>query len=173
MEKEMYKAKDIFDLDALQKLTNALAQAFEVGLGVRTPSGERIVNDACYCRFCPEVIWKSEEGSRQCELSDMELITASDEAGHCIYRCRSAGLVDAGIKIIIEGEHIASILVGQVRLAEDQLPEEEYRKIARKFGVDEELYLERLQEVPLKTKEKFEHIVNAMAIIADQLSVLG
>lgn len=173
MGKDIYKAEDIFDLDALQKLMDALAQSFEVGLGVRTPSGERIINDACYCRFCSDVIWKSEEGNRQCELSDMELISSTNDAGHCIYRCKSAGLVDAGIKITIEGKHIASILVGQVRLEEDQLPDEEYREIARKFGVDEELYLKRLQEVPLKTKEKFGHIVNAMAIIADQLSVLG
>lgn len=173
MENQTYKVEDIFDLTALQKLIAALAQSFEVGIGVRTPSGERIIDDACFCRFCSDVIRKSEEKNRQCELSDMVLINASDGEGHCIYRCQSAGLIDAEIKIMTEGEHIASILVGQVRLEEEQLSEDEYRKMAQEFGVDEELYLKRLREVPLKTREKFEHIVNAIAIIADQLSVLG
>ena len=205
MKDEMYNFDEIFDREAMQQMMDALAQAFEVGLSVRTPSGERIINDACFCRFCSDVVRKSEEGSRQCELSDMELITASDDGSRCIYRCQSAGLIDAEIKIVIpasnepssrvctdiwrmpqgsnipqqaagystEGEHIASILVGQVRLEEEQLSEEEYRRIAQEFGVDGELYLRRLREVPLKTREKFEHIVNAVTIVADQLSVLG
>ncbi len=173
MEKQTYKLEDILDLKALHKLMNALAQSFEVGLGVRTVTGERIIEDSYYCHFCSDVIWPTEEGNRQCELSDMEIVASPNGAGPCIYRCRAAGLMDAGIKIMIEGEHIASILVGQIRLEEEQLSEEEYREMARKFGVDEELYLKRLQEVPLKTRDKFEHIVEALTIIADQLSTLG
>lgn len=174
MEKETYKFEDIFDLEALQKLMDALSQSFEVGLGVRTPSGERIIKDSCYCHFCSDIIWQSEEGNRQCALSDQELISAAYEKDStCIFRCQSGGLMDAGIRIVIEGEHIASILVGQVRLAEDQLTEQEYREIARKFGVDEDIYLQRLEEVPLKTRDKFDKILEALTIIADQLSVLG
>ena len=92
MEKQTYTFEEIFDLEALQKLMDALAQAFEVGIGVRTPAGERIIRDSFYLDFCADVMWRTEEGKQ------------------------SGGLIDAGIKIMIDGMHIATILVGQVLL---------------------------------------------------------
>lgn len=174
MEEQTYRFEDIFDLEALQKLMDALALSFEVGIGVRTPTGGRIIRDSFYCHFCPDVIWQTEEGKRQCGRSDQEIITAAyREKSPYIRRCRSGGLIDAGIKIEIEGRHIATILVGQVRLAEEQLAEEEYCEIARKLGVDEEVYLQEIHQFPLKTREKFDHILEALTLIADQLSMLG
>lgn len=174
MEKQTYRFEDIFDLEALQELMDALAQAFEVGIGVRTPTGERIIRDSFYVHFCADVIWQTEEGKLQCGRSDQDIITASyRENSPYIRRCQSGGLIDAGIKIVIEGMHIATILVGQVRLEEEQLTEEEYREIARNLGVDEEIYLRKIKEFPLKTKEKFDSILKALSLIADQLSLMG
>lgn len=174
MEKQEYKIEDIFDLKALQKLMDALAQSFEVGIGIRNPSGGRIIRDSFYCTFCSEVIQKSEEGRRRCSLSDQEIIEAAfREKSPYICRCRSGGLIDAGIRIVIEGMHIATILVGQVRLAEEEFTEEEYRETARSLGLEEELYLKKIQEMPVKTRDKFNNILEALSIIADQLSLLG
>ena len=174
MEKQEYKIEDIFDLKALQKLMDALAQSFEVGIGIRNPSGGRIIRDSFYCTFCSEVIQKSKEGRRRCSLSDQEIIEAAfREKSPYICRCRSGGLIDAGIRIVIEGMHIATILVGQVRLAEEELTEEEYRETARSLGLEEELYLKKIQEMPVKTRDKFNNILEALSIIADQLSLLG
>jgi len=174
MEKQTYTFEDIFDLKSLQKLMDALAQAFEVGIGVRTPMGDRIIRDSFYLHFCADVIWQTEEGRRQCCLSDQEIITASyREKSPYIRRCQSGGLTDAGIRIVIEGQHIATILVGQVRLEGEQLTDDEYREIARNLGVDEEVYLERIHEFPVMSKDKFDRILEALTLIADQLSVLG
>lgn len=174
MEKKIYKFEDIFDLEALQRLMDALARAFEVGIGVRTPDGKRIIRDSFYVHFCANVIWQTEEGKEQCGRSDQEIIDASyREKSPYIRRCQSGGLIDAGICIEIEGRHIATILVGQVRLEEEQLTEEEYREIARGLEVDEEVYLQKIQEFPLKTREKFEQILEALTLIADQLSLMG
>lgn len=174
MEKQTYSFEDIFDLEALQKLMDALAQAFEVGIGVRTPSGERIIRDSFYLPFCANVIWQTEEGKRQCSRSDQEIITASYlEKSPYIRRCRSGGLIDAGIRIVIDGIHIATILVGQVRLEGESLTDDEYRQIAANIGVDEEVYLQKIHEFPVMSREKFERILEALTLIADQLSVLG
>lgn len=174
MEKQTYKFEDIFDIEALQKLMDALAQAFEVGIGVRTPMGERIIRDSFYLHFCADVIWQTEAGKRQCGRSDQDIITAAyEEESPYIRRCRSGGLTDAGIKIVIDGKHIATILVGQVRLEGEQPTEEEYREIARNLGVDEEIYLRKIAEYPVMTREKFDHILEALTLIADQLSALG
>lgn len=174
MEKQTYRFEDIFDLEALQKLMDALARAFEVGIGIRTPAGERIMRDSFYIHFCTDAIRQTEEGKRQCGRSDQEIITASfQEKSPYIRKCMFGGLVDAGIKIEIGGMHIATILVGQVRLEEEQLTEEEYRGLAREMGMDEELWLQKLKKFPLKTQEKFDQILEALSLIADQLSLMG
>lgn len=174
MEKQTFKFEDIFDLEALQKLMDSLSQAFEVGIGVRTPSGQRIIRDSFFHHFCADFIWQSEEGKRRCRESDQEITSAAYlDSSPYICRCKSGGLTDAGIRIVIEGVHIATILVGQVCLEGDRLSEEEYRDIARNLGVDEELYLQKINNHPVITQEKFNHILEALTLIADQLSVLG
>jgi len=172
MEQKKYELTDIFDLNALQELMDALSQAFEVGIGMRTSSGECIIKDSAHCRLCTEVVWKSGEGRKLCDASDRRIIDSVTE-GPYICRCSSGGLTDAGIRIAIDGVHIASILVGQVRLEDDTFSEEDYRAIARRLEIDEEEYLRELGRVPIMSQKKFYSILQALSLIANQLSQLG
>lgn len=174
MEKQTCRFEDIFELDSLQKLMDALSQAFEVGIGIRAPSGERITRDSCYCHFPANMIWQKEGEKQQGSCPEPDAIAISgQEKSPYIRRSHSGGMIDAGIKIVIEGVHIATLLVGQIRLDGEQPTEEEYRELAKSLEVDEEEYLRRVSEFPVKTKEKFACILEALTLIADQLSVLG
>ena len=51
---------EIFDLEELQKLMDALSKAFGIGVGIRTPKGERLISDSHFCNFCSDVIQKCE-----------------------------------------------------------------------------------------------------------------
>ncbi|MCI8543406.1 MAG: diguanylate cyclase [Lachnospiraceae bacterium] len=169
---DAYTFQDIFDIDFLQKLIDSLSVALQVGISIRGPHGERITRDSDYCRFCRDVIKKSPVGSARCELSDKAL-SAHDGAEPCICRCQSAGLTDASVSILVEGRHLASILVGQVRLAEDVPGDEEYRANARVLKLDEEEFLEHIHAIPTITKAQFEHILDLLSLLAGQLSQLG
>ena len=127
---DTYTFQDIFDMDFLQKLIDSLSVALQVGISIRGPKGERFTKDSDYCRFCRDVVKKSPVGRARCDLSDRALSAHNDEKPY-ICHCQSAGLTDASVPIIVEGRHLASILVGQVRLAEDVPEEEEYRTNAR------------------------------------------
>lgn len=164
--------KEIFDLEELQKLMDSLSKAFGIGVGIRDPKGERLIADSHYCSFCRDVIQKCAMGKKQCEESDI-FLSAYKDPSPMIWRCRSAGLIDAGINIMVDDTHIASILVGQVRLQENELTEDEYRQIARSLELDEEEYLRGLNRIPIMSMEKFESILEAFTIIANQLSQLG
>lgn len=166
------KFEDIFDVEELQKLMASLSKSFEVGMGIRTPKGDRLICDCHFCDFCRSVIQKSDTGRKQCEKSDLTLSANADSETR-ICRCKSAGLIDAGIKLAIGDVHIATILVGQVRLKENELSDEEYREIARNLNIDEETYLEGLSKIPIVSREKFESILSSLKIIANQLSRLG
>ena len=163
---------EIFDMERLQRLMNSLSKSLEVGLCIRSPQGERLTEDSVYCTFCQNVIQHSDLGKRQCEESDVTL-SAYKEKSPTICRCKSAGLMDAGINLMVDGVHIASMLVGQVRLRENELSEEEYRQIARSLKLDEDAYMEGLGKIPIISREKFENILETLTLVADQLSQLG
>ena len=164
--------EEIFDIETLQKLMDSLSKSFEVGLCIRSPQGERLLQDSVSCDFCRDIVQKSPLGKKQCEESDV-VLSAYKEISPKICRCKSAGLMDAGINLIVDGIHIGSILVGQVRLKENELSEEEYRRIARSLNLDEEEYMKGLNRIPIMSKEKFDCILESMTIIAHQLSMLG
>lgn len=163
---------DIFDIEILQRLMDSLSKSFEVGLCIRSPEGVRLTGDSVFCRFCSELVQHSPLGKKQCEESDI-MLSAYKEVSPMICRCKSAGLIDAGINLMVDGVHIASILVGQVRLKENELSEEEYRQIARSLQLDEEAYMAGLEKIPVISREKFENILESMNILASQLSLLG
>lgn len=163
---------EIFDMETLQRLMDSLSKSLEVGLCIRSPQGERLTEDSVYCTFCRDVIQHSALGKGHCEESDVTL-SAYKEKSPTICRCKSAGLIDAGINLMVDGVHIASMLVGQVRLKENELSEEEYRRIARSLQMDENAYMEGLRKIPVISREKFESILETLTLVADQLSQLG
>ncbi len=166
------KFEDIFDVDEMEKLMDSLSKSFEVGMGIRTPEGDRLISDIHFCDFCRGIVQKSPIGRKQCEESDL-ILSANADGDTRICRCRSAGLIDAGIKLTVGDTHIATILVGQIRLKENDLSEEKYRRIAKSLNIDEEAYLEGINKIPVVSRQKFENILSSLKIIANQLSRLG
>lgn len=169
---DKYSFYDLFDIDSLQKLMDSLSSTLQVGISIRSPEGERFTEDSNYCSFCKDVIKKSEIGRIRCEQSDIALC-AYKPTSPFICHCQSAGLIDAAINIMIEDVHIANLLVGQVRLVEDELSEEKYREIARSLNLDEEEYLKNIRLIPQKTHDQFKNIITTLSLVAEQLSQLG
>lgn len=167
-----YTFQDIFDVDSLQKLMDALSTALHVGLKIRGPQGEIFTKDSDYCDFCTEFIRKSPIGGERCEQSALTLCAYKNPSPH-ICRCHSAGLTDAGINIMVDGVHMANLIVGQVRLTEDDFTEEKYRQIARSLQLDEEEYLRRIHGITPISPAQFENILNALTLLAEHLSQLG
>ncbi len=167
-----YKFQDIFDTASLQKLMDSLSATLQVGLRIRGQNGEPYTKDSDYCSFCRDVIKKSPIGSALCDQSAASLCAFKNPSPY-IRHCKSAGLTDAGINIMIDGVHIASMIVGQVRLSEDECSEEEYRKRARSLQLDEEEYLRQIYSIPPITRKRFETILDTLTLLADHLSQLG
>ena len=169
---ETYSFFEIFDVDSLQELMDSLSASLQVGISIRSPQGERFTADSDYCRFCPDIIKRSPLGRARCEESIVTLCRGKDTVPR-ICRCQPSGLVNAGISILVDGIHMFSIMVGQIRLAGEELSEEEYRDMARSLQIDEDAYLEGIRHTPLKTRKEFENILSTLSLLAKQLSYLG
>ena len=168
---DKYRFEDLFDLEKMQKLTDAMSLALEVGLVIVSPDGIPITEPSNFCPFCLNVVRKSPIGSRNCAYSDKVLGRKSEVP--IVSKCLSAGLTDAGVSIIIGGKHLASWMVGQVMIEDDMLTEEELRERARELEIDEEFFLESVKTVPVKTREQLDRILDMVHIMAMQLSEFG
>lgn len=168
---EKYEFEDLFDLDEIQRLTDAISMALEVGIVIVSPTGVPITKPSNFCNFCMNVVRKTPIGSKNCEYSDSVLGKRSDKP--IVSRCLSAGLMDAGVSIVINGKHLASWMIGQVMIEKEEMSEAEQRERARVLGIDEEVFVESIQVIPKKSREQFERILEMVHVLAMQLSELG
>ena len=168
---DKYEFQDLFDLDEVQHLTDVISMALEVGIVIVSPDGLPITKPSNFCDFCKNLIRKTEIGSKNCEYSDSILGRKSDKP--VVSRCLSAGLVDAGVSIVINGKHLASWMIGQVILEGEEMSELEQQERAKLLGIEEEIFMEGLKKVPRKSKEQFERILEMIHVLAMQLSQLG
>ena len=166
---DTYTFQDLFDIDFLQKLVDSLSATLQVGISIRGPQGERFTRDSDYCRFCRDIVKKSPIGKARCDLSDRALSAYKGDAPY-ICHCQSAGLTDASISIMVDGMHLASMLVGQVRLAEDVPDDEEYRTNAHALQLEESMFLDQVHAVPVITSTQFQRILDTLSLLANQLS---
>lgn len=102
--------------------------------------------------FCIKLTRGSKEGCRRCEKCDKE--------GNGVYSCH-AGLVDFGIPITLsDGTVLGSVIGGQV------LPENpddsKFRAVARELDINEDLYIDALHKVTVKTREEIEASANLL-----------
>lgn len=122
--------------------------ALSTGLATVAVGADGKYISECYnfTEFCINLTRGNPEGCRRCEKCDQE--------GNGVYNCH-AGLVDFGIPITLDdGTVLGSVIGGQV------LPEnpddEAFRQTARELGINEEVYLEALHKVAIKTREEIE-----------------
>ncbi|MEI6753708.1 MAG: PocR ligand-binding domain-containing protein [Paludibacter sp.] len=157
---------DIFNIDEIQKMQDIFSYATGVASLITCPDGTPITHASNFCNLC-KLVRSTEQGTNNCKKSDAH-IGSVNPTGIVIQQCLSAGLWDASVGIHVDGKHIASWLVGQVRtVGVDVLKIINY---ADEIEVSRDNYNKALNEVPLLTFERFENIVNMLANFANELT---
>lgn len=158
--------EELFDLAAIQRLQDQFAAATGVASLIVSPDGTPITLPSKFTRLCG-IIRKTMLGGSNCVKSDAA-IGGYNPSGPIVQPCLSGGLWDAGARITIGGHHVASWLIGQVR--NEAQDDESMRTYARAIGADEAAFMEAFHEVPSMSRERFEHIAQALFSLANLLS---
>ena len=161
---------DLFDIEEIQSVQDAFAQATGVASIITYPDGTPITKPSNFCRLCSEVIRGTEKGLANCMQSDA-VIGNSDPSGPVVHPCLSGGLWDAGTSITVGGQHVANWLIGQVR--NELQDDDEMLAYAASIGADPEVFRSALAEVPTMSLDQFERIAKSLFHIANQLSVVA
>jgi len=159
---------DLFDLDDIQNLQDAFAEATRVASIITTPDGTPITRPSRFCRLCNDIIRKTEKGLYNCIKSDAVLGRQNPD-GPVVQPCFSGGLWDGGASIIVGGNHVANWLIGQVKV--DRIDEGKLVEYADEIGADKQAFLDALREVPEMSLEQFQHVSKFLFMLASELSL--
>ncbi len=174
---------DLFDVEELQRMQDLFAQANGVASLITFPDGTPITQPSHDCRFCSNIAREAINGEAKKVRLDI-LLDQHDVVCPVYKTCARAGLWDASTPIAVNGNHLATWLIGQIdgptlgaangtgdlhtlkfrKIAEmlsvfaNQLSEKAYNNLQLKNIIAEK---ERLNEQLRKSEERYRLILNA------------
>ncbi len=170
MSNEKITLLDIIDRNTLQSLQDAFADA--TGMAALTTDDTGSVTELSNpTDFCMNFTRKSKVGCERCNKCDLEGGAEANRTGRpAVYFCHG-GLVDFAAPIILNGEHIGSLIGGQVLTEEPD--EDKFRQIAKEINVDPDEYIEALRKIKIVPKEQVDAAANLLYQMANALSTVG
>ena len=165
-----YELSNLIDIEKNQRLLDSFCDAIGIAAAIIDLEGEVLVGSR-WQRICTDFHRVNKWTCERCIESDTELTNELQQGKRfSIYQCRN-GLTDAASPIIIEGEHIANVFVGQFLL---KTPNREFFcQQADSYGFEETAYLEALSEVPIVPEENLPPILDFLTSFAEMVGQMG
>lgn len=164
-----YKFTDLVDIPQLKKLMVSACEITGILNAVLDSSGNILIKigwqDICtrFHRACPQT-------ESNCRKSDSFICEHLLEGTYIGYKCLN-GLMDYATPIIMEGQHLGTIFLGQ--LLHEPPDQEFFRRQADKYGFDRTAYMEALGKVPVIPKDRVVSIMSFYSQLAQLLASLG
>ena len=149
---------ELLDLSAVQKMANANFAANGMPIGIIDAIDNSILVGSGWQEICTKFHRTCEKSLYRCQASDNYIKDHLVEGQPCGYKCQN-GLWDIGIPIVVAGQHLATMFLGQF-FYEDEKPNRDFFiQQAAEFGYDLDRYLAALDKVPVFTHEKVNYII--------------
>jgi len=165
------KLLDIIDFEKI----NVLLEGYNKSTGFVTAILDlegNVLSKSGWRQICTEFHRINPKTAQNCLISDTELANkmALGEKYH-FYKCLN-GMVDVAFPIVIKGEHIANLFTGQLFFEKPDVMF--FKKQAKKYGFDENIYLDALNEIPVISEEQvkvvMEFLLKMTELITDMSS---
>lgn len=164
-----FRFSDLVDIQCLQQLLNSFYMATGIPYGLHDEENNVISGigwqDICalFHRKCPETY-------ERCQQSDAYIAAHLHEEAYIGYKCLN-GLMDYGTPIVVEGQHLGGIFLGQ--LLHEPPDEDFFRQQAQEHGFDENAYMEALRRVPIISEERVGAIMAFYSKLGQMLIAMG
>jgi len=159
----------LFSLNEIQRIQDEFSESTSVSSVIVRPSGEFITTPSRLTCLCRAVM-----GRNECCAECYRLTGGLANAGRDLplyQRCAVSGLNMALSPIHVKGVHVASWILGQVRIQDS--PEDTLPEIASRTGIAPAELLITYDKVPVMTREKFESVARSAHILCAQLSLFA
>lgn len=159
--------EELFDLNDIQAIQDAFADALGVASLISRPDGTPITQQSKFTLLCRDFVRKSEVGCARC-MQSAALLGLPHASGPRVQQCISGGLWDAGTALVVGENYVANWLVGQVR--NQDMDEGKILAFAEEIGADKDEFLKAFYQVPSMTREQFDKVARLLFLIAKKLS---
>jgi len=165
-----YKLQDLIDIPMLQSLQDKLNSIYSFPSSVVDPDGN-ILTSTGWQSICTKFHRLNPLSEQQCKQSDRYIFNHLDESNSTVsYRCPH-GLVDNATPIIINGMHLGNFFTGQFFLEKPDI--DFFKENARKYGFEEQEYLDAVKEVPVWSKQQLDSYLFFIKSFTEMLAGIG
>lgn len=162
---------DVMEISLLQKFLDNFADSMNLASVAVDRDGNPVTNPSSYTRICAQYTHSTKAGDDRCAASHKKGGQEAARLGRpYIFKCHS-GLIDFAAPIIVEGELIGTILGGQILSKKPN--DDEFRRVAREIGVNEDQYINALHEVNITSEKNIQAAAEVLFIVANSLSQIG
>ncbi len=148
----------LLDMSLVQRLADANYTANGMPFGIVDVSDGSVLAERGMQEICVKFHRAHPRSLQLCVESDRYIATRLSHATPCEYRCKN-GLRDIAIPIVVAGETLAALILGQF-FYEGEAPDREFfAQQARRYGYDEQAYLAALDRVPVFSRRVVDNIV--------------
>ena len=165
------KITDILDVELIQSLQDNFAQSMDIASIIVDINGDPVTKPSRYTNFCTNFIHNSVSGDNKCAESHRKCGEIAAKTGKpCITKCH-AGLIDFAAPILVNGEHIGTILGGQILIKKPL--DSDFKNTIKELNLNEKGFLVALREINVIKEQKLKSAVETVFIIANSISQLG
>lgn len=158
---------DLIDVKFLQEFQDTIAEVMDVA-SITVDSNGPITKPSKFVDFCIKHTTGTEIGFQKWDECCKKWGKIAAEKGKpVVYTC-DTGLTDFVVPIMVEGNHVGSILGGQVLV--EELDEEHFRQIARNLTINEDEYINALWKFKIIPIEKVEAVAHLLFLVANGIS---
>jgi len=154
-----YRLEDLIDIPLFQSLLDMLNKVYSLPSVIVNMEGKVLAATAGQ-HICMKFHRNRHRSEVECRWNDQYLRNHLAKGNTNVsYRC-PYGMVDNGIPIIIEGQHLGTFFAGQLFLEKPDL--DFFKILAKKYEVNEKEYLEAVNDVPVWTEARLNQYLDLM-----------
>lgn len=162
---------DIIDVEKLQNLMDGFYHLTKVPNAIIDLKGKVLVATG-WQDICTRFHRRHPETLNNCIECDTVLSGDVQPGTFKTYLCKN-GLRDCVTPLIIGGQHLGNLFTGQFFFESDKPDENFFREQAKKYGFDEEEYLEAFRKVPVWNKKTIRAAFEYYATLASMITSLS
>jgi len=161
---------DIIDAQAIQSLMDDFYKLAHIPIGIIDLKGNVLVGVG-WQDICTKFHRVHPETCKHCLESDTKLSVGVFPGEFKPYKCKN-NMWDIVTPIMVGGQHVGNIFLGQLFFEGETLNYELFRSQARQYGFNEEEYIAALEKAPRLSREAVDTIMVFFMKLANMLSQL-
>ena len=152
------RLSQLLDMSVVQRLAEANYKATGMPIGIIDALDGSILVGCGWQDICTHYHRADPRSLERCRESDDYIKSHLTPDAACEYTCKN-GLRDIGVPIVVAGEHLATLFLGQF-FYEDEAPDRDFFvRQAEELGFDQRAYLAALDRVPVLDRRSVENTV--------------